>query len=422
MSQPKTRIRTLAELCRFENGSPFRPEEWSQHGLPIIRIQNLNGGKDFNFFDGDVERHIMVNYGDLLFSWSGNRGTSFGPFRWHGSPGVLNQHIFKLHLSSNVDGAWLFQALRHLTPRIEQDAHGASGLVHIKKSELEKYQLCTPPLAEQRRIAEILDTLDMVIERTEALVQKLKLARVGLLHDLLTRGLDEQGQLRDPQRNPEAFRDSELGRVPREWSIVSIEQVLASPPRNGYSPQESFQPTGTFMLGLGCLTIDGFAPRQIKNAPANDSRIQSFFLKNGDLLLSRANTRTLVAVAGRFEDFGQPCTYPDLMMQLIPNSSIASGFLELLLRFPQVRQQLTRNAQGTSESMVKISSRIVKHAHIPLPNRREQGAIEASYQLALQRQQAEQLQLDKLRQLKRGLMEDLLTGRVRVEAPSEVAQ
>ena len=68
----------------------------------------------------------------------------------------------------------------------------------------------------------MLDTVDEAIAKTEAVIAKLKQVRAGLLHDLLTRGLDENGQLRDPIAHPEQFQDSPLGRIPREWTVVSL--------------------------------------------------------------------------------------------------------------------------------------------------------------------------------------------------------
>lgn len=73
-------LRAVGDLCDVLNGLAFKPEDWSEAGLPIIRIQNLNGGLEFNFYQGALPEPYMVEPGTLLFAWSGNRGTSFGPF------------------------------------------------------------------------------------------------------------------------------------------------------------------------------------------------------------------------------------------------------------------------------------------------------------------------------------------------------
>ena len=83
-----------------------------------------------------------------------------------------------------------------------------------------------PPLPEQRKIAHILTTVDDLIDRTEALIAKLRAIKQGLMHDLLTRGVDEHGQLRPPREEaPELYKESAVGWVPREWEISEMREV-----------------------------------------------------------------------------------------------------------------------------------------------------------------------------------------------------
>ena len=99
-------------------------------------------------------------------------------------------------------------------------------VLNLNKGQLAGIELAAPPLPEQRQIAEILDTLDEAIRKTEAIIAKLKQVKQGLLHDLLTRGIDDNGELRDPERHPEQFKDSPLGRIPREWEVVTSRDML----------------------------------------------------------------------------------------------------------------------------------------------------------------------------------------------------
>lgn len=129
------------------------------------------------------------------------------------------------------------------------------------------------------------------------------------------------------------------------------------------------------MLGLGCLKPNGFSPSQIKNAPVEDARVKSALLRDGDLLLSRSNTRELVALPGIFHSIGVACSYPDLMMRLEANDLTSNEFLELAIRGVLVRRQLVRAAVGTSGSMVKINATTVVSATLALPPKRHQEAI-----------------------------------------------
>ena len=148
----------LGDLFVFKNGRAFKKEEWSTSGLPIIRIQNLNSeDAPFNYFAGEYSRDILVEPGDLLFSWSGTVGSSFGSHLWKGETGVLNQHIFKIGLRDTIAKRYAFHALRYITEEIEKSVNGAVGLVHITKEKLNEFTLPIPPLPEQRRIVGILD-------------------------------------------------------------------------------------------------------------------------------------------------------------------------------------------------------------------------------------------------------------------------
>lgn len=114
----------LHEICILKNGNGFTPREWDTHGLPIIRIQNLNGSKVFNYYSKTPDANWIIIPGDILFAWAGTKGVSFGPCIWNGTKGVLNQHIYKVIPSKNVDKNWLYRILILATENIEKRAHG----------------------------------------------------------------------------------------------------------------------------------------------------------------------------------------------------------------------------------------------------------------------------------------------------------
>jgi type I restriction enzyme S subunit len=184
--QPWQRVR-IGDLARFINGRAFKPSDWEESGLPIIRIQNLNGSPEFNYYNGAVDDRYYIEDGDLLFSWSGSRGTSFGPHIWHGDRGILNQHIFRVENKDLINRAFLFFALSLITVLIEQRAHGSAGIVHITKSELEKIRLEMPiSVAEQQRIAEVLSACEDEIKLLARKLDALRRQKKGLMQQLLT--------------------------------------------------------------------------------------------------------------------------------------------------------------------------------------------------------------------------------------------
>ena len=98
----------------------------------------------------------------------------------------------------------------------------AESQVNFANETLLSAPIRIPPIPEQRRIAEILVTLDNAIRSTEGLIAKLEQIKQGLLHDLLTRGVDDNGQLRDPRVIPSSSSTTPIGLIPRAWSLSNV--------------------------------------------------------------------------------------------------------------------------------------------------------------------------------------------------------
>ncbi|MBN9352214.1 MAG: N-6 DNA methylase [Chitinophagaceae bacterium] len=169
----------IGEVCTLINGRAFKPSDWESEemgGLPIIRIQNLNN-KDsvFNFYSGEVDKRYIVEPNDLLFSWSGSRGTSFGAHIWYGDRAILNQHIFNVYFDANkAIKRYLYYALNQAVEEVEQNLHGGVGLVHITKGNLEKIQIPLPPLSIQEEIVAEIEAYQKIIDGAKAVVENYK--------------------------------------------------------------------------------------------------------------------------------------------------------------------------------------------------------------------------------------------------------
>lgn len=165
----------IGEVCELINGRAFKPEDWKKidsGGLPIVRIQNLNNSEsDYNYYTGDVSAQHIINHGELLFSWSGSRGTSFGAHIWTGRKAVLNQHIFKVGFNEAVaTKMYLLHALNNAVSEVEENLHGGVGLVHITKGNLEKIKIPLPPLEVQKEIVTEIEGYQKVIDGARAVL------------------------------------------------------------------------------------------------------------------------------------------------------------------------------------------------------------------------------------------------------------
>lgn len=224
----------LKHLADFINGEAFKPTEWAETGLPIVRIQNLNGGEDFNYFDGEVDSRYLVHGGDLLFGWSGNRGTSFGPFRWaREQTCVLNQHIFRV-VPKGVEKNGLYWILKAVTAHVEDQAHGIIGMVHVTKGDLGAIRVPLPSSDEIVLIAGFLDRetakIDALVAEQEQLITLLKEKRQAVISHAVTKGLDPSVPMKDSGVEW-------LGEVPAHWRVMPIR--LAARLESGHTPSRS---------------------------------------------------------------------------------------------------------------------------------------------------------------------------------------
>lgn len=178
----------FSALAEYMNGNTFDAGDWRTQGLPIIRIQNLNGSKSFNYFVGVVDSRWQVRHGDLLFAWSGQRGVSFGPRIWSGPEGVLNQHIFKvIEKNDVVSKEFLFEILRFRQSVIEDSAHGfKDSFLHVTRGELGAVFAGVPLPEEQSMIVSRIATFESQLIAENTNLAKNMTLKAGLLDDLLT--------------------------------------------------------------------------------------------------------------------------------------------------------------------------------------------------------------------------------------------
>ena len=164
----------IKDICDLQNGRAFKPSEWETEGLPIIRIQNLNDvNAPFNYYSGEYSCVHEVNDGELLFSWSGTPGTSFGAFRWYRGKGILNQHIFRVIPKIDIDKNYLMYALNGNLNKIIAKAHGGVGLQHITKKELDLIDVPVVSMENQLVIVSTLDKLQSIITHRKQQLAKL---------------------------------------------------------------------------------------------------------------------------------------------------------------------------------------------------------------------------------------------------------
>lgn len=162
----------LGDVATYINGYAFKPEDWSDTGLPIIRIQDLTGNSyRANRYNGEYAPKYEVNDGDVLISWS----ASLGIYVWHGEKAVLNQHIFKVVFDKEeVCKNFFVHQVESILERAVSEAHGAT-MKHLTKPVFDALPFYLPPIEEQRKISAVLDRVSDLIAKRRQQLEKLDL-------------------------------------------------------------------------------------------------------------------------------------------------------------------------------------------------------------------------------------------------------
>lgn len=323
-------------------------------------------------------------------------------------PMAINQDVKALFPASGVSSEYLLKLMQYIQPLAEGRAVGST----VKGIRIQEYLNIPVPLAPQEAqpvIAQILDTLDTAIRETEALIDKLKAVKQGLLHDLLTRGIDAKGQLRPPQSEaPQLYKESPLGWIPREWVLQELGNLaevsrgkFTHRPRNDpafFGGEYPFIQTGDVALAQG-----GYISSYSQTLSERGISVSQEFPAGTIAITIAANIADTAILA-------RSMFFPDSVVGAMVAPEHNIRFVELSIR----RAKRTLDARAPQSAQKNINLQDLRPLLLAVPSRSEQDAIATRYDAIQARLEAEQITVDKLRQQKSGLMDDLLTGRVRV--------
>ena len=194
----------IGQIVLLINGKAFKPKDWSDKGLPIVRIQNLNNSnKPFNYCNFEVDEKFLINNGQILFAWSGTPGTSFGCFIWNRGKAVLNQHIFRVEIDEQcLDKQFLLYSINQNLHKYIKKAHGTAGLAHITKGKFEEELVPLPPFPEQKRIVSKLESIFAQIDAERKSLDNAKVLLKQCRQSVLKSAFEGKLVPQDPNDEP----------------------------------------------------------------------------------------------------------------------------------------------------------------------------------------------------------------------------
>lgn len=410
-------IQKLKHLTQFHNGLAFKPSDWKDTGTPIIRIQNLNGSEEFNYTTRqDLPKFLLICPGDLLFSWSGNRGTSFGPFIWRRPfEGYLNQHIFKLD-GYKLDTHYFAHLLRAVTKHIEDQTHGIIGLVHITKPELGAVCVPVAPFTEQSSIVRYLDHMDRHIRRyiraKQKLIKLLEEQKQLIIHQAVTRGLNPNVKLK-----PSGVEW--LGDVPEHWEVIPLKSL--STVQSGITLGKQY--IGQKLVEFPYLRVanvqEGYVNlSEIKTIKVPIGEVTRSVLQKGDVLMTEGGDPDKLGRGCVWEGQISPCLHQNHIFAVRPDvNRLRPYYLAALLSSQYAKEYFLRTAKQTT-NLASTNKTTIGQFPILLPKAEEQDSILQELQKKLagieQTVFGVYREISLLREYRTRLIADVVTGKLDV--------
>ncbi|ABQ28186.1 restriction endonuclease subunit S [Geotalea uraniireducens] len=338
---------------------------------------------------------------------------------------AISQDITGVYVDDNqVATSFLFHRMRQGVEDLKKLNQGTS-INGIIRSDLVAYLVELPALPQQRRIAEILSTLDETIEQTEVLIAKMQQVKAGLMHDLFTRGVTPDGHLRPTREHaPGLYKESPLGWIPKEWEVERLGNILRkcggylqTGPFGSQLHAHEYQAEGVPVvmpqdINNGLIGTENIA--RIHEARANDLARHRMSL--GDMVIARRGDLSRAA-AIRESEQGWVCGTGCFLLRL-GQSALTADFAAQVYRQDFVQRQIVGRAVGTT--MPSLNNSVMEGLFFPFCDLDEQVRIVERLEwmemniCALNESQSVN------RLIKRGLMHDLMTGNVQVFERTEI--
>lgn len=350
----KGQICQLGDVLTLINGRAYKKEEMLAEGVPILRIQNLNGGNKWFYSNLELQEDKYCYKNDLLYAWS----ATFGPYwsKWDHKL-IYHYHIWKIETSPALNKQFAYYALLNITEALKASAHGVA-MPHITKAGMEAWEIQLPPISEQKIIAEKLDTLLAQVESTKARLEQipqiLKRFRQAVL------GAAVSGKLTEDWRDNSSLSG---------WIEGKLGEFIKKP---SYGTSSKSNKEGLIpVLRMG--NLQGGKLDWTDLVYTSDTiEIEKYKLEYNDVLFNRTNSPELVGKTAIYKS-EQPAIYAGYLIRVQCLPDLNPDYLNYHLNSILGRQYCySVKSDGVSQSNINAQKLIAYPITVPpLPEQHE---------------------------------------------------
>jgi len=396
------------------------PDGWEVK--PLKDILTIQYGKDQKEVESESGKYPILGSGGVIgytnnFLYDkpsvliGRKGTINNP-QYMETPFWTVDTLFYSHIKNKNVPKWIFYVFQS----INWDSYNeASGVPSLSTANINRIEVLRPTVKEQEKIAKILSTLDKAIESTNRLIEKEKNIKKALMQELLTNGIDKDGHIRT--RATHAYKESELGLIPEEWEVVSLEKLI--------SKVIDFRGKTPLKIGMdwGNGLIPSLSANNVQMGKVDFSKETHFGSEElYNVWMNKGATQKDDILFTMEAPLGNVALIPDnnkyilsqRVILLRVGEKIISHYMYYYMMCDDFQTRMLKYSSGSTVKGIQYSQ--LKEMLIAFPKGiEEQKQITKIITTQDKKIETEETNLAKLGELKKGLMNDLLSGKVRVK-------
>lgn len=387
----------LGDYINLLTGYPFKSKLFNTdgEGKPLIRNRNINNQIPDLYTTEEYDQSYVISSGDILITMDGD----FNIAKWSGVESLLNQRVLKINSYDKeiIEQVYLLYSLEEYLTFIHKRTSGTT-VKHLKKSDIENLIVPIPPVKEQQKIAEILSTIDGQIEQTNQLIEKTKELKKGLMQQLLTKGIGHT-----------EFKQSEFGEIPADWRIDQIGNVTEYVDYRGKTPKKTDE-------GVLLITAKNIKKGYIDYSVSKeyiDKDDYSNVMRRGKAYLGEVLFTTEAPLGNVAQVNNEKIALAQRVIKFNGNNSLNNTFLKYYLLSDIFQKKLISLATGST--VLGIQGKRLHKINILIPNLIEQQKIADILSSVDEDIEGYEEEKEKYEEMKKGLMQQLLTGKTRVK-------
>ena len=343
----------LLDLCDIKYGYAFDSKRFTDNPIypPLVRIRDVKRGFSETFYAGEYSKEYLLHKGDLLIGMDGE----FNIARWKSVDALLNQRVCKISAKKGTNEEYIRFALSKKLKNIE-DKTSFVTVKHLSARELSTIEFTMPEYEKQRKIADILVSIENIIEKKKQELEQLDTFVKSRFVELFG----------DPIKNPKG------------WEVVKLSECLERIDNGKSFTCDSNAREGAFpaILKLSAATYGDYRPYENKALLEETQFVESVEVHRGDLLFTRKNTPDLVGMAAYVFETPEKLMMPDLIFRLVTNERMTPIFLWQLINNREFRPVIQGISGGSAKSMSNISKERLKNIEVICPPISEQKKLE----------------------------------------------